>query len=140
MVLVAAVILPAVGLDGWRLPAPVSPAAAVIWLAAFAGAVVLSSALTVVVHIGLLWTVGGEGVPVLIGTAAVLLGGLVIPLPLFPDWAQPWLIALPFAGILDLPADAVLVVVHQAAWSAVLIAGGRLVLAVRLRRMAVHGG
>jgi ABC-2 type transport system permease protein len=150
MVIVAAAVLPAIGLAAWRLAPPASFAAALLFLAAFAGAVLLSSALTTLIHVGLLWTVGGEGVQVLVGTAAVLLGGLVIPLPLFPDGAQPWLIALPFAGILDLPArvytgalvgaDAALVLVHQAAWSAALIVVGRVLLRGRLRRISVQGG
>ena len=28
---------------------------------------------------------------------------MIIPLPLFPDWAQPVVWALPFAGLVDLP-------------------------------------
>jgi ABC-2 type transport system permease protein len=150
MVIVAGAVLPAIGLDAWRLSPPASAAAGLLFVAAFAGAVLLSAALTTLIHVGLLWTVGGEGVQVLVGTAAVLLGGLVVPLPLFPDWAQPWLVALPFAGILDLPArvytgalvgaDAALVLVHQAGWTTVLIVLGRGLLRGRLRRIAVHGG
>ncbi|MEP6863008.1 MAG: hypothetical protein ABJE66_20445 [Deltaproteobacteria bacterium] len=48
--------------------------------------------------------ISGEGVPMLIATFATMFGGLVIPLPLFPDWLKPVLYALPFAGVLDLPA------------------------------------
>jgi ABC-2 type transport system permease protein len=150
MAIVATLVLPALGLAAWALPPPAGAAALALWLAAFAGAVLVSAALTALVHVGLLWTVGGDGVVVLVGTAAVLLGGLIVPLPLFPDWAQPWLLALPFAGILDLPArvytgalagtDAAWVLVHQAVWSALLIAAGRLLLARRIRHLAVQGG
>jgi ABC-2 type transport system permease protein len=150
MVIVAVVVLPAIGLDEWRLPPPASAAAGALWIAAFAGAVLLSAALTTLVHVGLVWTGGGDGVPVLAGTLAVLLGGLVIPLPLFPAWAQPILLALPFAGLLDLPAriytgalspaHALLGLGHQVAWTLVLIALGRWLLAARLRRLALHGG
>jgi ABC-2 type transport system permease protein len=150
MLVVAAAIMPAIGLPEWRLPAPASPTALVVGIAAFAGAVALSAALTTLVHVGLLYTVGGDGIPILVGTVAVLLGGLIVPLPLFPAWAQPWLVALPFAGILDLPAraytgaiaaaDAPWVLVHQAVWTAILVGLGRLFLARQLRVVALQGG
>lgn len=63
----------------------------------------------------------------LIATFATMFGGLVIPLPLFPDWLKPVLYALPFAGVLDLPARVFtgdlpvaqggLVIAHQLAWT-----------------------
>jgi len=150
MVLVAAIVLPLVGLGAWQLPPPASAAAGALWLVAFAGAIAVSSALTALVQVGLLWTAGGEGVPVIVGTLAVLLGGLVVPLPLLPDWAQPLLLATPFAALLDLPArvytgalsteQGVLVLAHQAFWIAALIGLGRWWLAGRLRHIAVHGG
>jgi ABC-2 type transport system permease protein len=150
MVVVAVLVLPAIGLDAWRLPAPASASAGLISLVAFAGAIAVSSALTALIHIGFLWTGGGDGVPVLVGTAALLLGGLVVPLPLFPAWAQPWLMALPFAAVLDLPArvytgdiagvTALWVLVHQAVWTAILVAVGRGLLARQLRHLAVQGG
>jgi len=150
MMIIAFAVLPAVGLGEWRMPAPASAAAGALWLASFAGAVLLSSAMTVVIYAGLLWTVGGEGVPVLVGTLAVLAGGLIIPLPLFPDWAQPVLIALPFAGLLDLPAriytgvlapsGAAAALGHQLVWTGVLIVLGRWLLARQLHRIVVQGG
>ena len=150
MAIVAGVVLPAVGLEAWRLSPPAGATAALLYLASFVGAVLLSAALTTLIHIGLLWTVGGEGVQVVVITTAVLLGGMVVPLPLFPDAAQPWLIALPFAGILDLPArvytgalvgaDAALVLVHQATWTVALIVVGRVLLRGQLRRITVQGG
>jgi ABC-2 type transport system permease protein len=150
MLVVAALVLPAIGLDSWRLPAPAGADALLVSLAAFAGAIAVSSALTALVHVGFLWTGGGDGVPVLVGTLAVMLGGLIVPLPLFPDAAQPWLVALPFAGILDLPArvytgaiagPAMLwVLVHQLVWTAILVGAGRALIGRQLHHLAVQGG
>src|SRR6185503_7006316 len=87
----------------WSLGPPAGLAAAGLWVGAMAGALVLSTALTMLLQITLFWTISGKGVQVFATSLATLLGGLVIPLPLFPDWAQPILRALPFAGLMDLP-------------------------------------
>jgi ABC-2 type transport system permease protein len=71
-------------------------------------------------------------------------------LQLFPDWAQPIIYALPFAGVLDLPArlytgnippaGLAWVLAHQLAWTVALVAAGRLILARGTRRIVVQGG
>jgi ABC-2 type transport system permease protein len=150
MFVLAMAVVPLVGAGDWRLQPPPSAAAAVMWIACFAGAVLVSCALTTLMTISLLWTISGDGVPMIIGSLSTMFGGLVIPLPLFPDWAQPALYAMPFAGMLDLPsrvftgsidADrAVGVVAHQLGWTLVLVWIGRRVLARGLSRLVVQGG
>ena len=132
------------------LQAPPSFASAAAWVASVAGALALSCALTVLMTISALWTISGDGVFYLIAVAGMVFGGMVIPLPLFPDWVQPVLNVLPFRGLGDVPcriysgnippSDAVLCVVQQFAWSAGLIALGRVLLARGLRRLVVQGG
>jgi ABC-2 type transport system permease protein len=150
MFVLAMGVLPLVGADDWRLAPPPSVAAGVMWVACFAGAVLVSCALTTVMTISLLWTISGDGVPMIIASLSTMFGGLVIPLPLFPDWAQPALYAMPFAGMLDLPSrvftgsiaadHAVWVVAHQLAWTLVLVWIGRRMLARGLSRLVVQGG
>jgi len=149
MFVIAMLVIPIVA-PGWQLAPPASVAAFAMWLACFAGAILVSSALTTLINITMLWTIAGDGVPMLVATAATIFGGLVIPLPLFPDWAQPVLYAMPFAGLLDLPSRvftgsigvdrAGLVLLHQLAWTLVLVAFGRWLLARGVRRMVVQGG
>jgi ABC-2 type transport system permease protein len=149
MFAIAMLVVPAFD-PGWGLAPPPSVAAFVVWLGCFAGAVLLSAALTTLINVTMMWTITGEGVPMLIATLATMFGGLVIPLPLFPDWLKPLLYALPFAGILDLPARVFtgdlsvaqggLVIAHQLAWTFVLAASGRYFLARGLRRLVVQGG
>jgi ABC-2 type transport system permease protein len=150
IVIVAVVIMPAIGLDAWRLQPPPDLAAAFAALAAMVGALALSCALTTLMSITMLWTVSGQGVAVMSSALALLLGGMVIPLPLFPDWAQPIVTALPFAGLLDLPArlytgnippsGLAWVLAHQLGWSAALVGLGWWAVARRTRRMVVQGG
>ena len=76
--------------------------------------------------------------------------GMIIPLPLFPDWAQPVVRALPFAGLVDLPfrvytghipPHAVVAVLrHQLLWTIALVLFGRWLLSRGMRRVVVQGG
>ncbi len=149
MFLIAMLVLPAIGLPEWRLVPPPSLVSGVVWLVSMLGALMLSSAITTIMNISLLWTVSGQGF-VLISALASLLGGMVIPLPLFPDWAQPIVYALPFAGVMDLPGRVFTgslspghvgwVLAHQLAWTLVLVAVGRALLSRGQRRLVVQGG
>jgi viologen exporter family transport system permease protein len=150
MFVVAMVLLPAVGLPEWRLAPPPSLASGTMWLASLFGALALSCALTVLMNVSLLWTISGEGVPVLVAALATMFGGLVIPLPLYPDWSHPILYALPFPGLLDFPAriytgqlpagTAVWAVLHQLGWAAVLVTAGRFILDRGTRKLVIQGG
>jgi ABC-2 type transport system permease protein len=149
MFVVAMVIVP-VFAPGWELAPPASAGAFAMWVMCFAGAVLVSAALTALINVTLMWTVTGDGVPMLVATCATMFGGLVIPLPLFPEWAKPVLFALPFAGMLDLPSrvfsgdiamsSAPWVLAHQLAWTLALVALGRWLLSRGVRRLVVQGG
>lgn len=148
--LVLAIGLPLVGLDEWALPPPASATAGALWLLSVAGALAVSAAITTLMSISLLWTISGEGVAILLASVVSLFSGMVIPLPLFPDWAQPLLHALPFAGLMDLPAriytgnipaaQAGWALGHQTVWTIVLVSLGRWLLGRSARRIVVQGG
>jgi ABC-2 type transport system permease protein len=143
MAVFAAVALPLLGAQSWRLAPPPSPAAAAGFAVALGCALALASAISVLVNISLMWTVSGDGVVMLVSTVVAMLSGLLIPLPLFPDGAQRVLAWLPFAGIYtgDLaPAELALVVARQLGWTALLIALGRWLLGRGLGRVVVQGG
>jgi ABC-2 type transport system permease protein len=83
-------------------------------------------------------------------TLVTFLSGMIVPLPLFPDWAKPIVQALPFAGLVDFPfrvytghippQATVWVVQHQLLWTAALVILGRWLLSRGLRRVVVQGG
>jgi ABC-2 type transport system permease protein len=124
--------------------------AGIAFVAAIACALALSCAISTLVNISLLWTIAGDGLVMLQTATVSFLSGILIPLPLFPDWAQTLLGLLPFAGVVDLPfriytghiglADVPFVLARQLAWTAILIVFGRWLLARGLRRVVVHGG
>jgi ABC-2 type transport system permease protein len=150
MLIFAVVVLPLVGLDEWQLGPPASPMAAVGFAAALLGAIALACAITTLINVSLLWTIGGDGVVAVAGTFVAFCSGMIVPLPLFPDWLRDVLTWLPFAGLVDLPyriynggipaGEIALVLARQVGWVIVLVMLGRLFLARSLRRIAVQGG
>ena len=146
----AAVILPLVGLGEWAPSSPPSIDAALAFGATLVCTLLLGCALTTLINISLLWTVSGDGAVILLTSLATFLSGMIVPLPLFPDWAQPIVQALPFAGLIDLPfrvftghipTTAVApVLAHQIVWTIALVVFGRWLLSRGLRRIVVQGG
>lgn len=96
------------------------------------------------------WLLDTRGPTSLVGLAAGFLSGMYIPLVLFPDWLAAVARALPFASMLQLPVEVFLgkhsgagllaVLATQAAWAAVLVLAGRIVLGRAVRRLVVQGG
>jgi ABC-2 type transport system permease protein len=133
---------------GMQLPA--SPAATLAWLASTACAFFLAGAFTTLITISFMWTIGGEGTARLLPSFAFFFSGMVIPLPLFPDWAQGVISFLPFRGLIDgpfrlysgsIPAYcAWRVIGHQLLWTAAFILLGRHLLKRGLKRLVVQGG
>lgn len=135
-------------LFGMRLPPSAESAAA--WLLATAGALLLSSAITTLMSVSLLWTLSGEGASRLMPAFTYMLSGLAIPLPLCPPWLRALLEILPFRGMIDTPfrlyvghlspAELPGLLAHQLVWTVALVLLGRHLLARAQRRMVVQGG
>lgn len=132
------------------LKPPPSLASLAAWLLATAGALCLVSAVTTLITITLLWTVAGDGIARIVPSLALVGSGLILPLPLFPSWAQPVLDFLPFRGMADAPFRLYMgslppaavggVVLHQMAWTVAFVLFGRWLLARGTRRLVVQGG
>ncbi|MDE0191885.1 MAG: ABC-2 family transporter protein [Gammaproteobacteria bacterium] len=150
MVMFAMLLLPAVGLGDWALTPPPSAAALAGFLVSLVLAAVLATAVTVLAQISLLWTISGVGIDRILTVLVTILSGLIVPLPLFPDWLQPFLRWQPFRGLADVPyriysgnippAEAVGEVVFILVWTLVLVGLGRAILHRGIRRMVVQGG
>ena len=132
------------------LKAPASLSAGLLFvISSFAG-LLLAASLVALMTVCLFWTVSGEGINRLAAPAIFFLSGIVIPLPLFPDWMQSLLAVLPFRGLIDTPFRIYMGVLtgaasggalmHQIAWVIVFILLGRMILIRGVKRLVVQGG
>lgn len=143
-------ILPLVGLTEWSLAFPISFAAVVAFCLSFIGAILLSAALTMLLTVSMMWTLSGEGVNTIVPTLVIIFSGLVVPLPLFPEWTKPLLNILPFSGLFDqplrlftgnLPPNALLsVLIHQGIWIALMVWFGRFLVSRGVNELVIQGG
>lgn len=148
--LLRSVPLIAIALLFFGMSLPPSSEAFGAFLLSLVGALLLSTVITLLISISMLWTISGDGVTQLSPAVVPFFSGMVIPLPLFPDWAQPIMHILPFRGVIDapfrlytghIPAGEVWgVILHQWIWLIALIAIGRWVLARGTQRLVVQGG
>jgi ABC-2 type transport system permease protein len=123
--------------------------------AAFLGSVGLATVvgfgLRFVVNLSTFWLLDNRGVDQLVTLVLMFFGGALVPLVLFPSWLAAVARALPFAAMLQLPAE-VFIGVHdgasdlagvlavQLAWASALLAAGRLLLGAATRKVELQGG
>ncbi len=132
------------------LKSPVSILSAGLFLVSLLAAVLLSSAMVTLLTISLLWTVSGEGINQLAPAIIFFFSGLIVPLPLLPDWAQSLMSFLPFRGLADLPyriymghippPQSVLAIFHQMVWTGALVLFGSWLLNRAVRKLVIQGG
>lgn len=142
--------LPLLGLDEWALPLPASAAHGAVFVISLVGALFLSAALTMILHIALMWTISGEGFNRVMPGVVPVLAGLIVPLPLFPDWLQPLLYWQPFRGVADVPfriysghigwEQSIVEIGVQWMWVIVVAGFGYWLLTRARRNLVVQGG
>lgn len=150
LLLFAMIVLPLVGLEEWALRLPSTPLAGVMFLCSMAATTLLATAITMLMHIGLLWTIAGEGFNRTMPGIVSVFSGLTIPLPLFPDALQGFIYWQPFRGLADVPYRiysghiavdaAAFEIALQLGWTAVIVAGGYALLARGTRALVLQGG
>ncbi|MEV4558932.1 ABC-2 family transporter protein [Kitasatospora sp. NPDC049285] len=113
-------------------------------------AVVVSFGLRFLVSLTGFWLHDAEGVRAAMMVAAMFFSGTLLPLALFPGLLGELARVLPFAALVQLPADVLqerrtgvaLLGLYgfQLAWAVALLALGRAVQALAVRRVVVQGG
>ncbi|WP_407552819.1 ABC-2 family transporter protein [Streptomyces sp. Pv4-95] len=113
-------------------------------------AVVVSFALRYLVALASFWLLDGAGLAMISGLACMFFSGLVLPLRVFPGGFGEVAQLLPWAAVLQVPADVLLGartggalaegLAFQTAWGVALLALGRLVQRAATRKVVVHGG
>ncbi len=146
IILIVGLLMPA----SYRLMPPHSLAAMLCTLLSVFSAFLLCSAygtLVCVIRLSVPW---GDGPTYLIMLVGSVLSGSYLPLQLWPDFLQPFLLLQPFAGYLDIPLRFYLGTLSpnsilwagglQLTWSLVFIILGRLLLARKINRLIIQGG
>jgi ABC-2 type transport system permease protein len=150
MMIVVAVIMPLLGLQAWALPPPGSFVSGMLFVASLTVTVLLASAITMILHIALIWTLSGRGFNSIMTGLVIVFSGMAVPLPLFPDWLQGALYWQPFRGLADVPfrifsgniaaSAAPFEILLQLGWTLVIVAIGYGVLDRARTRVVVQGG
>lgn len=132
------------------LMAPVSWEASLLFSFSTLLALLLSSAMTTLVIISLFWTVSGEGIQRLLPHITVLFSGMIVPLPLFPTWMQPFLDVQPFRAVMDIPcrlytgvipaSEGIYYLAFQIAWLLFFILLGQGLIKKAVRQFVIQGG
>jgi ABC-2 type transport system permease protein len=95
------------------------------------------------------WLEGSQGIALIYSRLMLILGGVLVPLDIYPDAIQPYLRALPFAAVVNAPGKMLVVpnaslflqsLGHQALCLAVYGAGAYALHTFALRRVFVNGG
>jgi ABC-2 type transport system permease protein len=143
-------LFPLLGLDEWSLSFPRTFASFVAFLLSFIGAILLSSALTMLLTVSMMWTISGEGINSILPTLVTIFSGMIVPLPLFPEWSKPFLNALPFSGLIDKPFRLFTgnlqpnalsnVLLHQTFWIVIIIILGRVLVKHGIKKLVIQGG
>jgi ABC-2 type transport system permease protein len=112
--------------------------------------IVISAATAYLIAVAGFRLVETRGLQILYMLAAGFLGGLYVPIALFPGWLRVLAAATPFPSVMMYPIDvlsgfggpwgAARLVLAQAAWLAGVAAAGQLLTRAGRRRLEVQGG
>src|SRR4051812_24062255 len=129
---------------------PPSVAQAAVFALSLVLMVCLSSAFMMLLNIGVVVTLNDRWVAQTLNPLLVVLSGSLVPLALYPDWAQRALFFQPFAGVVDIPfriysgnltgSMAAEGLALQIFWTAALVMLGRWCMERAMRRLEVQGG
>src|SRR5262249_12089366 len=146
----ACLLLPLIGLGDWSLQPPSGAVPLALFVVSMAASVALSAAITTLLNASVVSMLSDQGINTVTNSLVIILSGMVIPLPLFPERVQTLLLLQPFAGLVDIPYRIYLGnlsgrlalggIALQVLWTIVLIGFGRLLLARTMRRVNVQGG
>jgi ABC-2 type transport system permease protein len=139
-----------VGIALFDLTLPPSAANGAAFLLSVPLAVTISFALRFLVACTAFWLLDVDGLRVLADAVALFFSGMTLPLVLFPGWLGTLAEILPWAGMMQVPADLWLgrhvgpeilaYLGFQVAWIVVLLAGCHVVLRAATRKVVLQGG
>jgi ABC-2 type transport system permease protein len=139
-----------VGALAFNLRLPPTAANALAVLPSLLLALLVSFAIRYLLALGAFWLLDDRGANLLAFTLASFFSGLLVPLVLFPGWLGTQAARLPWAAMLQVPADVWLgryrgadllaALGLQAVWAVALLGLGRLLSAAARHKVVVQGG
>lgn len=136
--------------EPYGLKLPPDWASAFLFLAVLIVGLLLIVALSMLIYISVFVTMSPTGSLLMFSVFGEFFGGLIIPVPLMPEWAQQIVYKLPFHWTADFPfrvftgnlskAEALSGLLAQTVWLAVLVIVGKWLMDKALRRLVVQGG
>jgi ABC-2 type transport system permease protein len=143
-------LLPLLDLGDWALRAPPSFGAGTLFAISMIAVLFLSSAITTLLNISVVAMVSEQGINAITNSLVIILSGMVVPLPLFPNWAQIFLLVQPLGGLVDIPnriyfanltnSAALMGIGLQIFWTLALVIFGQLLMVRTMGRVQVQGG
>jgi ABC-2 type transport system permease protein len=113
-------------------------------------AIVTGFCVRFIINLSAFWTTEAAGLNTMALIGVNFLSGFIVPLEFFPPTARALAQALPFAGMIATPiniwleratgADALWLLLSQAAWSAALALGAAALVGAATRKLVVQGG
>ena len=145
-ILAVAMLLP----DPYRLVLPTDSGTFLLFLMTLLLGVLVNVSISMFIYILTFITLSPIGSLMVIGTIGEFCSGMIIPIPLMPDWLRNIVMLLPFRLAGDLPfriwsghighREALLGIVTQLVWLLVLVGFGQLAMRKVLSRAVLQGG
>ena len=139
-----------VAVVGFQIRLPTFPLGWAVWLVSIALATVVSFAFRFLVNATAFWTGDARGLGSIAMGVITLLSGFLVPLQWLPPPFGQISLALPFAGMVQTPADLFVgrlagadlaaALALQAFWAAALLALAQAVVVLATRRVVAQGG
>ncbi|REF00145.1 ABC transporter permease [Thermomonospora umbrina] len=113
-------------------------------------AVITGFGLRYLVAMAMFWLHDDRGLQAVALVLSMFFSGMILPLVAFPGWLGTLAQALPWAALIQVPADVFLgeyrgagllaAYGFQAMWAVVLLGAGRVLTSAARRRLVIHGG
>ncbi|MBO2453304.1 ABC-2 family transporter protein [Actinomadura barringtoniae] len=131
------------------LNVPSAPGLAAFALSAMLG-VLVSFAIRYLVALAVFWLHDDRGLQSIALVMSLFFSGMILPLVVFPGWLASIAQAMPWAALVQVPADVFLgkhtgtdllgALGFQAGWAVALLAAGAALTAAARRKLVIHGG
>jgi len=103
LIIVTTIIFPILGQAKFALQPPETISALIFFICSLGLAVMIATALCLLLSMALFWTISATGVSTLLPVIIYTFSGVLLPISFFPDSWRRIIHYLPFRGIMDIP-------------------------------------